>query len=134
MRSVLRNRQAPGRDGAAFPRRGEIWAANLGDPPQRHWVLIVSLDARNKSERINSVLIVPFGSAGYEGPTTLRLEPSESGLPAPSYLKGHFITTLSKDRLLRREERSLFSSRMRVVSEMIRRAFDPDAPYEAEDR
>ena len=131
MRSALRNRQVPGREVAPFPRRGEIWAANIGDPPLRHWVLIVSLDARNKSERVNSVLIVPFGSAGYDGPTTLRLEPGETGLPAPSYLKGHFITTLAKDRLLRREGRSLSSSMMRAVSEMIRRAFDPDAPYEA---
>jgi mRNA-degrading endonuclease toxin of MazEF toxin-antitoxin module len=95
--------------------------------------LIVSLDARNRSERVNSVLIVPFGSTGYEGPTTLRLEPGETGLPGPSYLKGHFITTLAKDRLLRREGRSLSSAMMRAVSEMIRRAFDPDAPYEAEE-
>src|ERR1019366_5271011 len=102
MRSALRNRHAPGQDVAPFPRRGEIWAANIGDPPLRHWVLIVSLDARNKSERVNSVLIVPFGSSGHEGPTTLRLEPGETGLPASSYLKGHFITTLAKDRLLRR--------------------------------
>ena len=122
----------PGRDVAPFPRRGEIWAANIGDPPLRHWVLIVSLDARNRSESVNSILIIPFGRAGYEGPTTLRLEPGETGLPAPSYLKGHFITTLAKDRLLRREGRSLSSSMMRVVSEMIRRAFDPDAPYEGE--
>ena len=132
MRLVLRNSQVTGGGVSPFPRRGEIWAAKIGDPPLRHWVLIVSLDARNRSERVNSVLIVPFGSAGYEGPTSLRLEPGETGLPAPSYLKGHFITTLAKDRLLRREGRSLSSSRMRFVSEMIRRAFDPDAPYEAE--
>src|SRR5271167_3896772 len=25
---------------SAFPRRGEIWTANLGNPPIRHWVLI----------------------------------------------------------------------------------------------
>ena len=114
----------------AAPRRGEIWSADLGNPATRHWVLIVSLDARNTSERVNSVLIVPFGSAGYEGPTTLRLEPGESGLPAPSYLKGHFITTLTKDRLLRREGRVLLQSRMKQISQMICRAFDPDAPYE----
>jgi mRNA-degrading endonuclease toxin of MazEF toxin-antitoxin module len=126
------NRQVPGRDAAPFPRRGEIWAANIGDPPLRHWVLIVSLDARNKSERVNSILIVPFGSSGSGGPTTLRLEPGETGLPAPSFLKGHFITTLAKDRLLRREGRTLSSSMMRAASEMIRRAFDPDAPYDPE--
>ena len=121
---------SPGRQVRATPRRGEIWAAGLGNPPVRHWVLIVSLDARNASDRVNSVLIVPFGSAGYEGPTTLRLDPGETGLPAPSYLKGHFITTLTKDRLLRREGRVLSPSRMRQISQMISRAFDPEAPYE----
>lgn len=97
----------------------------------RHWVLIVSLDARNASERVNSVLIIPFGSSGSASPTTLLLEPGETGLPSPSYLKGHFITTLPKDRLIQREGRVLSSSRMRQVSQMICRAFDPDTPYES---
>jgi mRNA-degrading endonuclease toxin of MazEF toxin-antitoxin module len=109
------------------PRRGEIWIAGLGDPPVRHWVVVVSVDPRNASERVDSVLVVPFGSAGYEGPTTLRLEPGESGLPAPSYLKGHFITTLAKARLLQREGRALSASRMRQVCQIIARSFDPDA-------
>jgi hypothetical protein len=68
----------------------------LGNPPVRHWVLVVSLDSRNISERVDSVLIVPFGSQGADGPTTLRFEPGETGLPGPSWLKGHFITTLKK--------------------------------------
>lgn len=103
--------------------------AELGEPPQRHWVLIVSLDARNASERIDSVLVVPFGSAGIEGPTSLKLDPGETGLPAVSYLKGHFITTLKKSRLKDRHPRALSSTRMREVSAMIRRTFDPDAPW-----
>ncbi len=109
------------------PRRGEIWVANLGDPPRRHWVLIVSVDARNRSERVESVLIVPFGSMGTEGPTTLPLEPGETGLPATSYLKGHFISTLPKARLVKVEPRPLSNSRMREVVAMINRAVDPDA-------
>jgi len=108
------------------PRRGEIWTACLGEPPLRHWVLIVSLDARNL--RAQSVLIIPFGSAGLEGPTAIRLAPGETGLPGDSYLKGHFITTLQKAQLRDRLPRPLSSSRMRQVSAMIRRAFDPDAP------
>lgn len=96
----------------------------------RHWVLIVSLDARNASERVDTVLVIPFGSSGYEGPTTLLLEPGETGLPTASYLKGHFITTLPKARLLRREGRVLSASRMKQISLMICRAFDPDAFYE----
>jgi mRNA-degrading endonuclease toxin of MazEF toxin-antitoxin module len=101
----------------------------LGNPPARHWVLIVSLDSRNLSERVESVLVVPFGSQGAEGPSTLRLEPGETGLPGPSYLKGHFITTLKKTLLGERLPRLLSRSRMHQVSQAIRRAFDPDAPY-----
>jgi mRNA-degrading endonuclease toxin of MazEF toxin-antitoxin module len=113
-----------------FPRRGEIWTANLGDPPSAHWVLVVSLDGRNTSDRIDSVLIVPFGSAGAEGPTSLRLEPGETSLPATSFLKGHFITTIKKSRLIERQPRHLSRARMRDVVAMIRRSFDPDAPWE----
>jgi mRNA-degrading endonuclease toxin of MazEF toxin-antitoxin module len=90
----------------------------------------VSLDGRNASERIGSILVVPFGSSGIEGPTSMRLEPGDTGLPAPSYLKAHFITTLAKSRLVRRHPRVLSSARMREVVTLIRRAVDPDAPYE----
>ena len=112
------------------PRRGEIWTANLGDPPRRHWVLVVSLDARNTSDRVESILIVPFGSAGAEGPTTMKLEPGETGLPSVSFLKGHFISVMNKSRLLQRLARGLSQSRMREVSAMVRRSFDPEAPWE----
>ncbi len=111
------------------PKRGEVWTADLGQPPQRHWVLVVSLNARNASDKINSVLILPFGGSGIEGPTVLKLEPGETGLPGVSYLKGHFVTTLPKARLVSRQPRSLSDRRLRQVAEMIRRAFDPDAPW-----
>ncbi|MGH9863425.1 MAG: type II toxin-antitoxin system PemK/MazF family toxin [Candidatus Acidiferrales bacterium] len=112
------------------PRRGEIWKANLGDPPRAHRVLIVSLDSRNLSEGVESVLIVPFGSMGKEGPTVMKLDPGETNLPVVSYLKGHFITTLPTARLVRAEPRPFSQSRMREVCALIRRAFDPDAPWE----
>jgi mRNA-degrading endonuclease toxin of MazEF toxin-antitoxin module len=110
------------------PRRGEIWTAKLGNPPVRHWVVVVSLDSRNLSERVDSVLIVPFGSQGADGPTTLRFEPGETGLPSPSWLKGHFITTLKKSLLEERLPRPLSASRMRQVSLAVQRSFDPDSP------
>ena len=110
------------------PRRGEIWTASLGIPPVRHWVLVVSLDSRNKSDRVDSILVVPFGSQGADGPTTLRLDTGETGLPQSSWLKGHFITTLKKGLLGERLPRALSALRMRQVSLAIRRAFDPDSP------
>ena len=112
-----------------LPRRGEIWTANLGSPPIRHWVLIVSLDERNLSSRRDSVLIVPLSSSGPEGPTVIQLPPGETGLPGPSFVKGHFIQVLAKGGLLTQERRILSGTRMREVVLAIRRSFDPDAPW-----
>lgn len=112
------------------PKRGEIWTAYLDGPgKQRHWVLIVSLDNRNLSDKAFTVLAVPFASRIVENPSTLLLPPGETGLPGPSCLRGHFITTLFKAHLIERTNRSLSSRRMREVCAMIRRAFDPEAPY-----
>ncbi|MGA2905849.1 MAG: type II toxin-antitoxin system PemK/MazF family toxin [Candidatus Korobacteraceae bacterium] len=111
------------------PRRGEIWHADLGDG-KKHAVVVVSLDGRNLSDRASSILVVPFGSYGVEGPTVLRMQPGETGLPEPSFLKAHFIQLLPKERLLDRLPRTLSYAQLREVVAMIRRAVDPDAPYE----
>ena len=109
------------------PRRGEIWYANTGG--KRHAVVIVSLDQRNTSDRANSVLAVPFGSTGYEGPTVMRMEPGETGLRESSYLKAHFISVIEKNNLIERLPRALSVPRMRELVAMINRAIDPDAPF-----
>lgn len=92
-------------------------------------MVIVSLNQRNASERINSVLAVPFGSYGGEGPTSKRMEPGETGLPEPSFLKAHFISVITKDSLVDRLPRMLSNAQMREVVAMVSRAIDPDAPY-----
>jgi mRNA-degrading endonuclease toxin of MazEF toxin-antitoxin module len=112
-----------------LPRRGEIWTANLGNPSVRHWVLIVSLDQRNLSPRTESVLIVPLSSTGPEGVTVIQLAPGETGLPGPSFVKGHFIQVLAKRALLTQERRVLTGTRMREIVLAMRRSFDPDAPW-----
>jgi mRNA-degrading endonuclease toxin of MazEF toxin-antitoxin module len=114
----------------AAPRRGEIWTAYLvpGDE-QRHWILIVSLNSRNLSAHALTVLAIPFASRLLETPTTLLLPPGETGLPGPSCLRAHFITTLPKSQLVERLPRSLSANRMREVSLCIRRSFDPEAPF-----
>jgi mRNA-degrading endonuclease toxin of MazEF toxin-antitoxin module len=106
-----------------------MWTANLGNPPIRHWVLVVSLDQRNLSQRTESVLIVPLSSSGPEGATVLLLPPGETGLPGPSFVKGHFMQVLAKRALLTQERRVLSTARMREVVLAIRRSFDPDAPW-----
>jgi mRNA-degrading endonuclease toxin of MazEF toxin-antitoxin module len=110
-----------------LPRRGEIWYANTGG--KRHAVVIVSLDQRNMSEHANSVLAVPFSSAGADGPTSRRMEPGETGLPEPSFLRAHFIEVITKDCLIERLPRVLSRQQMREIVAMVNRAIDPDAPY-----
>jgi mRNA-degrading endonuclease toxin of MazEF toxin-antitoxin module len=114
---------------SVFPRRGEIWTANLGSPPVRHWVLVVSLDGRNLSDRRDTVLIVPLSSSGPEGATIVPLPPGETGLPGLSFVKGHFIQSFPKRALHDRERLVLSNTRMREVVMAIRRSFDPDAPW-----
>jgi mRNA-degrading endonuclease toxin of MazEF toxin-antitoxin module len=111
-----------------MPRRGEIWTAYLGESRQRHWVVIVSIDPRNLSDRADTVLTVPFASRIAETPTTIVLQPGETGLPGPSCLRGHFIQTLPKKLLIERQPRSLSGRRMREICALIRRSYDPDAP------
>jgi mRNA-degrading endonuclease toxin of MazEF toxin-antitoxin module len=94
-------------------------------------VLIVSLDQRNLSERTESVLVVPLSSSGPEGATVLQLPAGETGLPGPSFVKGHFMQVLAKRVLLTQERRVLSGTRMREVALAIRRSFDPDAPWPA---
>ena len=112
------------------PRRGEIWTAHLAGPgKQRHWVLIVSLDPRNLSDRTLSILVIPFASRIIETPTTLILPPGETGLPGTSCLRGHYITSLAKAHLVERTNRALSMRRMREVCSIIRRSYDTEAPY-----
>lgn len=93
-------------------------------------MVIVSIDPRNASERVDSVLAIPFGSAGAEGPTSIRIEPGESGLPGSSFLKAHFISVVQKSQLIERLPRSMTGRRMRELVAMVNRAIDPDAEWE----
>jgi hypothetical protein len=95
-------------------------------------LVVISLDERNLSERVSSILAVPFGSVGKEGPTSARFEPGETGLPAPSFLKAHFISVIEKKDLIERLPRVMSNRRMRQLVAMVTRAIDPDAPYEGE--
>lgn len=111
------------------PRRGQIWRANTGG--KKHAIVIISLDERNLSERTTSVLAVPFGSYGAPGPTSLRMERGETGLPEPSFLKAHFISVIEKSALIERLPRTLSAKQMRVLVAMVNRAIDPDALFSA---
>jgi hypothetical protein len=93
-------------------------------------MVILSLDQRNITDRSGSVLAVPFGSFGAPGPTSMQMEPGETGLPGPSFLKAHFISVIDKSLLIERLPRVLSQKRLRQIVAMVNRAIDPDAPYE----
>ena len=110
------------------PHRGEIWIASTGDPAKRHWVVVVSLNPRNQSDRADTVLVVPFGSKPANAPTVIPFEAGETGLPGPSYLRGDLIQLLPKERLVEPLPRRLSDRRMQELCVAIRRSFDPNAP------
>jgi hypothetical protein len=57
------------------------------------------------------------------------MEPGETGLPEPSFLRAHFIEVITKDCLIERLPRVLSRQQMREIVAMVNRAIDPDAPY-----
>jgi mRNA-degrading endonuclease toxin of MazEF toxin-antitoxin module len=111
-----------------FPRRGEIWRADTG--AKKHTGVIISLDSRNRSEKISSILFVPFGSYGGSGPTVIRMEPGETGLPEPSFLKAHYIQVVPKADLIECLPRRLSNTQLRDLVAAVNRAIDPDAPFQ----
>jgi hypothetical protein len=58
------------------------------------------------------------------------MEPGETGLAEPSFLKAHFISVVEKKDLVGRLSRRLSQTQMRELVRMVNRAIDPDAEYE----
>jgi mRNA-degrading endonuclease toxin of MazEF toxin-antitoxin module len=85
------------------PLRGEIWYVELHtDPPGkgRHPVVIVSLDARNRHERAETVLVIPLTTTIHKNvPTHVYLAPGETGLREPSAARAEDITVVRKESL-----------------------------------
>lgn len=90
--------------GARGPLRGEIWFVQLHvDPPGkgRRPVVIVSLDARNRHERADTVLAVPLTTSIHkEVPTHVFLPAGETGLAADSAARAEDITVIRKQSLV----------------------------------
>ena len=86
------------------PLRGEIWFVQLHvDPPEkgRRPVIIVSLDARNRHERADTVLVVPLTTSIHkEAPKHILLPAGETGLQADSAAKAEDITVVRKQSLI----------------------------------
>ena len=89
---------------ARTPLRGEIWFVQLPiDPPEkgRRPVVIVSLDARNRHERADTVLVIPLTTSIHKSaPTHVFLPAGETGLPADSAARAEDVTVVRKQSLI----------------------------------
>jgi mRNA-degrading endonuclease toxin of MazEF toxin-antitoxin module len=65
-------------------------------------VVIVSIEARNRSDRADTVLVIPLSTSVHKAdlPTHLLLPAGESGLPNDSIARAEDITTLRKTSLV----------------------------------
>ena len=88
---------------AKTPKRGEIWSVQLPvDPPGkgRRPVVIVSLDARNRHERAETVLVIPLTrSIHKDAPTHVLLTAGETGLQSDSAARAEDVTVVLKKTL-----------------------------------
>jgi mRNA-degrading endonuclease toxin of MazEF toxin-antitoxin module len=91
------------------PLRGEIWFVQLHiDPPGkgRRPVVIVSLDARNRHERADTVLVVPLTTTIHKNaPTHVFLPARETGLQSDSAARAEDITVVRKESLIEPRDR-----------------------------
>jgi mRNA-degrading endonuclease toxin of MazEF toxin-antitoxin module len=109
------------------PLRGEIWFVQLPvDPPEkgRRPVVIVSLDARNRHERADTVLVIPLSTSIHKAdhPTHFFLSAGETGLSEDSIARAEDITVVRKVNLQepRSSLRILSHRRICELSEMVK--------------
>jgi mRNA-degrading endonuclease toxin of MazEF toxin-antitoxin module len=89
-------------DDEDFPRRGEIWLAEMPnlpyDPHQPRPVVIVSDDRRNR--QLEHVIVVPSYSSRRLGPTRVPIRAGTGGIVHDSVLYCEEVTTLHRDFLV----------------------------------
>jgi mRNA-degrading endonuclease toxin of MazEF toxin-antitoxin module len=108
------------------PLRGEIWFTQLHvDPPEkgRRPVIIVSIDARNRHERAETVLVVPLTTSVHkEIPTHVYLTAAETGLAEDSAARAEDITIVRKQSLVeaRRGVRQVSEKRICEIAAKVR--------------
>ena len=105
------------------PGRGELWFAVMPTDPEGKTsrpVAVVSMNARNKNPRANTVLVVPLSTSLPRLPTHIELPPGETGLER-SILRCEDLTVMKKEWLRRPTTslRPLSEARMRQVGMMV---------------
>ena len=106
----------------AFPRRGEIWLAQLPDDPKGRPVLILSIDALNR--HAHDLTIVPLTTIHHaQFPMRVEVPKAEGGLRRQSWARCDQVTTINKQRLLRGAfRRALPRERMEAIERGVRMA------------
>jgi mRNA-degrading endonuclease toxin of MazEF toxin-antitoxin module len=111
------------------PNRGEIWLIQFPtDPPEKAFrpVVIVSLNARNHSERANTVLAIPLSTSVHkmDHPSHMHLQVGETGLSADSIARAEDISVVKKESLLEPRSRlgALSHSRICQLAAMVKLA------------
>jgi mRNA interferase MazF len=86
------------------PLRGDIWFVQWpADPPEkgRRPVVVVSVDARNRHERADTILVVPLTTSIHkDAPTHVLLAAGETGLQSDSAARAEDITVVRKRSLI----------------------------------
>jgi mRNA-degrading endonuclease toxin of MazEF toxin-antitoxin module len=81
------------------PRRGEIWKGYTpgqpDDPHQPRFLLVLSLDVRNRST--DDIIAIPIFTRGALGPPRVPITAGEGGIPHDSVLFCDEITTIDRD-------------------------------------
>jgi mRNA interferase MazF len=101
-----------------IPLRGEIWFVQLtADPPEkgRRPVVIVSIDARNRHPRADTLLVVPLSTSIHkDSPTHIFLPAGETGLKSDSAARAEDITVVRRQNLVEPRHRLRQLSDLRV--------------------
>lgn len=97
---------------------GGIWFVHLPvDPPEkgRRPVVIVSLNARNRHERADTILVAPLTTSVHkDAPTHVFLPAGETGLQADSAARAEDLTVVRKSSLVEPQTRLLQLSDRRI--------------------
>jgi|SRR5580700_2995694 mRNA-degrading endonuclease toxin of MazEF toxin-antitoxin module len=107
------------------PLRGEIWYIKLPTDPADQAprpVVIISLDARNRHPRADTVLVAPLtGSVERTFETHIRLSSGETGLRASS-VRAEDVTVVRKEALLESKVplRALSNTRVCQIADAVR--------------
>ena len=108
-----------------LPLRGEIWFVQLyTDPPGKGGrpVVIVSLDARNRHEKADTVLAIPLSTTVHKDyPFHLFLTSGETGLSSDSVARAEDITVVRKDHLIEPDQglRQLSNTRLKELAQKV---------------